>query len=173
MLAFRSPVLALTAAILNLFSIGAAYGILVAAFQFGWAARLLGIPGDVPIESYVPMFVFAVVFGLSMDYEVFLVSRIREHWLASGDNAASVARGLGETARVISAAALILAWVFFSFLLSTSVVVKMFALGLGFSVLIDATIIRMLIVPAVMLILGRANWWTPRRPGSARPVLDT
>jgi RND superfamily putative drug exporter len=122
--AFRSPVLALKAALLNLLSIGAAYGVIVAVFQWGWGAGLLGLSGTVPIESYVPMIIFAIVFGLSMDYEVFLISRIREHWLQSHDNQRSVATGLSQTARVITCAALIMASVFFAFLLSANVVVK-------------------------------------------------
>jgi len=160
--AFRSPVLALKAALLNLLSIAASYGVVVAVFQWGWGSGALGLSGTVPIESYVPMMMFAIVFGLSMDYEVFLLSRIREHWLASGDNRASVAAGLGQTARVIGAAAVIMASVFFAFLLSSNVVVKMLALGLGVSVLLDATVIRLLIVPALMFVFGRANWWSPR-----------
>jgi len=159
--AFRSPVLALKAAILNLLSIGAAYGVVVAVFQWGWGSSLLGVSEKVPVESYVPMMMFAIVFGLSMDYEVFLLSRIREDWLASRDNHASVAAGLAATARVISCAALIMASVFLSFLLSTSVVVKMLALGLGVSVLIDASIIRLVVVPATMFLIGRLNWWMP------------
>jgi RND superfamily putative drug exporter len=160
--AFRSPVVALKAALLNLLSIGAAYGILVAVFQWGWGSSLLGVNGTVPIESYVPMLIFAIVFGLSMDYEVFLVSRIREHWLATGDNADSVATGLAQTARVITCAALIMASVFFAFLFSTKVDVKMLALGLGVSVLIDASIIRLIIVPSLMFVFDKWNWWTPR-----------
>ncbi len=159
--AFRSPVVALKAVLLNLLSIGAAYGILVAVFQWGWGSGLLGVDGTVPIESYVPMIIFAIVFGLSMDYEVFLVSRIREHWLASGDNAGSVASGLGQTALVISCAALIMASVFFAFLLSTKVDIKMLALGLGASVLIDASVIRLMIVPSLMFLFDRYNWWAP------------
>jgi RND superfamily putative drug exporter len=159
--AFRSPVVALKAALLNLLSIGAAYGILVAAFQWGWASSLFGVPGTVPIESYVPMIVFAIVFGLSMDYEVFLISRIREHWLSGRTNRDSVANGLAQTARVITCAAVILASVFFAFLLSTNVTVKMLALGLGASVIIDATVIRLMIVPALMFLFDRANWWAP------------
>jgi RND superfamily putative drug exporter len=161
LVAFRSPVLALKAALLNLLSIGAAYGIIVAVFQWGWGADLLGLSGPVPIESYVPMIIFAIVFGLSMDYEVFLVSRIREHWLRTRDNEHSVAAGLSQTARVITCAALIMASVFFAFLLSTNVVVKMLALGLGASVIIDATVIRLLIVPSLMFLFDTANWWTP------------
>ncbi|HET8979891.1 MAG TPA: MMPL family transporter [Solirubrobacteraceae bacterium] len=158
---FRSPVVALKAALLNLLSIAAAYGVIVAVFQWGWGASALGVSGPVPIESYVPMIIFAIVFGLSMDYEVFLVSRIREYWLLTGDNRRSVAMGLSRTARVITCAALIMASVFFAFLLSTNVVIKMLALGLGASVIIDATIIRMVIVPALMFLFDRANWWSP------------
>ena len=169
---FRSLVLALKAAVLNLLSIVAANGIIVAVFQLGWGASLLGISGTVPIESYVPMIIFAIVFGLSMDYEVFLLSRIREHWLAEHDNMHSVATGLSETARVISCAALIMASVFFAFLLSTSVVVKMLALGLGASVIIDATLIRLLIVPSLMFVFDRANWWIPAWLDRVLPRLE-
>jgi RND superfamily putative drug exporter len=169
LVAFRSPVLALKAALLNLLSIGAAYGIIVAVLQWGWGASLLGVTGTVPIESYVPMIIFAIVFGLSMDYEVFLVSRIREHWLGTNDNQYSVAAGLSQTARVISCAALIMASVFFAFLLSTNVVVKMLALGLGASVIIDVTVIRLLVVPSLMFVFDKANWWTPRWMERALP----
>jgi RND superfamily putative drug exporter len=118
------------------------------------------------------MLIFAIVFGLSMDYEVFLVSRIREHWLATGDNVRSVALGLDQTARVITCAAVILASVFFAFLLATSVVVKMLALGLGASVIIDATVIRMMIVPALMFVFDRANWWMPEWLDRILPRLE-
>jgi RND superfamily putative drug exporter len=159
---FRSPVLALKAAVLNFFSIGAAYGVIVAVFQWGWGSSLLGVNGTVPIESYVPMIMFAIIFGLSMDYEVFLLTRVREAWGRTHDNHASVAAGLAATARVITCAALIITCVFLSFLISGNVVVKMLALGLGVSIVVDATIIRLLVVPATMFLLGRANWWTPR-----------
>ena len=172
LLTFRSPVLALKAALLNLLSIGAAYGVIVAVFQRGWGSSLLGLSEKVPIESYVPMMMFAVVFGLSMDYEVFLLSRVREARAATGDNHASVARGLAATGRVISCAALIMTAVFLSFLLSASVVVKMFALGLGASVVIDATVIRLVVVPATMFLLGRFNWWTPGWLDRLLPRLD-
>ena len=162
LLAFRSPILAIKAGLLNLLSIGAAFGVVVAVFQWGWGSSLLGVSEKVPIESYVPMMIFAIVFGLSMDYEVFLLSRVREAWLRTGDNRASVAHGLATTARVISCAALIMTSVFAAFLLSTSVIVKMLALGLGLSVLIDASVIRLLVVPAAMFLLGKYNWWTPR-----------
>jgi RND superfamily putative drug exporter len=169
---FRSPVLALKAAVLNLLSIGAAYGVLVAVFQWGWGSSALGVSEKVPVESYVPMMMFAIVFGLSMDYEVFLLSRIREAWTSTLDNHASVAAGLAATARVITCAALIMASVFLSFLLSTDVVVKMLALGLGVSVLIDATVIRLIVVPATMFLLGRYNWWIPSWLDRVLPHLE-
>jgi len=159
---FRAPVLALKAAVLNLLSIGAAYGVVVAVFQWGWGGSLLGVDEKVPVESYVPMMMFAIVFGLSMDYEVFLLSRVRERWLATGDNGRSVADGLAATARVITCAALIMTSVFLAFLISSNVVIKMLALGLGVSVLIDASLIRLVVVPATMFLLSRANWWLPR-----------
>ena len=162
LLSFRSPVLALKAALLNLFSIGAAYGVIVAVFQWGWGGSLLGVSGKVPIESYVPMIMFAIVFGLSMDYEVFLLSRVREAWGRTKDNQLAVGEGLAATARVITCAAVIITCVFLAFLLSSNVVVKMLALGLGVSVIVDASIIRLLVVPATMFLMGRANWWTPR-----------
>jgi RND superfamily putative drug exporter len=162
LVSFRSPVLALKAAVLNFFSIGAALGVIVAVFQWGWGSSLLGVSEKVPVESYVPMIMFAIVFGLSMDYEVFLLTRIREAWGRTRDNAVSVAAGLSATARVISCAALIITGVFLAFLLSASVVVKMLALGLGVSIVVDATLIRLLVVPATMFLLGEANWWTPR-----------
>ncbi len=162
LITFRSPVLALKAGLLNLASIGAAYGVVVAVFQWGWGSSLFGVDEKVPVESYLPMIIFAIVFGLSMDYEVFLLSRVREEWLRTGDNHASVAHGLATTARVISCAALIMTSVFAAFLLSANVVVKMLALGLGLSVLIDASVIRLLVVPAAMFLLGNYNWWTPR-----------
>ncbi|MFJ1708645.1 MMPL family transporter [Kitasatospora sp. NPDC088346] len=158
---FRSLLVAVKAAVLNLFSIAAAYGVVVAVFQWGWGGPLLGVTEPVPVESYVPMMMFAIAFGLSMDYEVFLLSRIREAWLERRDNRAAVATGLAATARVITCAAMIMASVFLAFLLSTSVVVKMLALGLGVSVVVDATVVRLLLVPATMYLFGRANWWLP------------
>jgi RND superfamily putative drug exporter len=172
LVSFRSPVLALKAAVVNLLSIGASYGVVVAVFQWGWGGSVLGVSEKVPIESYVPMMMFAIVFGLSMDYEVFLVSRVRERWLATHDNARSVADGLAATARVITCAALIMTSVFLAFLLSSSVVVKMLALGLGVSVLIDASLIRLLIVPATMFLLGRACWWLPSWLDRVLPHLE-
>jgi RND superfamily putative drug exporter len=172
LVSFRSPVLALKAAVLNLFSIGAAFGVIVAVFQWGWGGSALGVSSKVPIESYVPMMMFAIVFGLSMDYEVFLLSRVREAWLRTGDDQASVADGLASTARVITCAALIMTSVFLAFLLSSSVVIKLLALGLGLSVLIDASIIRLLVVPATMFLLGRGNWWIPAWLDRILPHLD-
>ncbi|WP_116948721.1 MMPL family transporter [Jiangella endophytica] len=172
LLSFRSPVLALKAALLNLLSIAAAYGVVVAVFQWGWGSSLLGVDQDVPIESYVPMIMFAIVFGLSMDYEVFLLSRVREAWLATGENHGSVTTGLAVTARVISSAALIMMSVFFAFVVSDQVVVKMLAVGLGFSVLIDATVIRLLVVPSAMFLLGDRCWWLPNWLDRVLPHLE-
>ncbi|MFC7183010.1 MMPL family transporter, partial [Kitasatospora paranensis] len=169
---FRSLLVAVKAAVLNLFSIGAAYGVVVAVFQWGWGGPLLGVGERVPVESYVPMMMFAIVFGLSMDYEVFLLSRIREIWLHRGDNHLAVAGGLAATARVITCAAMIMTSVFLAFLLSPDVVVKMLALGLGVSVVIDATVVRLLLVPATMYLFGRANWWLPRWLDAVLPHLD-
>ena len=159
---FRGPLIALKAAVLNLLSIGASYGVVVAVFQWGWGGPQLGVAGTVPVESYVPMMMFAIVFGLSMDYEVFLLSRVHETWLRTRNAKDSVAHALELTARVITCAALIMVSVFAAFLLSDTIVVKMLGLGLAVSVLIDATVVRLLLVPAVMTVLGKAAWWTPR-----------
>ncbi len=161
LMSFRSLLLAVKAAVLNLLSIGAAYGVVVAVFQWGWGRSLLGVSENVPIESYVPMIMFAIVFGLSMDYEVFLLSRVREHWDESHNNGRAVEVGLSDTARVITCAALIMVSVFAAFVGSTDVVIKMLGVGLAASVLIDATIVRLLLVPAVMNIFGSACWYFP------------
>jgi len=158
---FRSVVVAIKAAVMNLLSIAAAYGVLVAIVQFGWLGRAFGFPEPMPITTWVPIFLFVILFGLSMDYEVFLLSRIRENYDATGDNATSVARGLAQTARVITAAAAIMVVVFLSFVLGANVAVKQIGLGLAVAVLIDATLVRMVLVPAVMELLGKANWWLP------------
>jgi uncharacterized membrane protein YdfJ with MMPL/SSD domain len=158
---FRSVTIAIKAAVMNLLSISAAYGVLVAVVQNGWGASLFGFPEKMPITTWVPMFLFVILFGLSMDYEVFLISRIREEYDVTGDNAASVARGLARTARVITAAAAIMVVVFLSFVLGSDVAVKQIGLGLAVAVLIDASIVRMVLVPAVMELLGKANWWLP------------
>ncbi len=169
---FRSVPLAIKAALLNLISIGAAYGVLVAVFQWGWGAGLTGLTENVPIESYVPMMMFAIVFGLSMDYEIFLLSRIQEAWHTTGDSAGAVAAGLASTARVITCAALIMVAVFASFVASTTVVVKMLAVGLASAVVIDASIVRLVLVPAFMFVLGNNNWWLPRWLDRILPHLD-
>ena len=161
MIVFRSIMIPLKAALMNLLSIGAAYGIVVAVFQWGLGTSLVGVDQTGPIESFLPMMLFAVLFGLSMDYEVFLVSRIREEYLNSRDNAESVARGLAATASVITAAAAIMIMVFASFVLNDQRVVKEFGLGLAFAVLIDATVVRLLLVPATMELMGDVNWWLP------------
>jgi RND superfamily putative drug exporter len=169
---FRGPLVALKAAVLNLVSIAASYGVVVAVFQWGWGGPALGVSGTVPIESYVPMMMFAIVFGLSMDYEVFLLSRVHEAWLDTGESRASVAHGLEVTARVITCAALIMVSVFAAFLLDNNIVVKMLGLGLAVSVLIDATIVRLLLVPAVMTLLGKRAWWTPSRLDRVLPHIN-
>ena len=160
--AFRSVVIAAKAAILNLLSIGAAYGVIVAIFQWGWGASLIGLHTTLPIPAYVPMLVFAIVFGLSMDYEVFLLSRVHEAWVATGDPHRSVAIGIGSTARVITTAAAIMVVVFASFVLDSDPTVKMLAIGMAFAVLIDASVVRMILVPSVMALLGAGAWWMPR-----------
>ncbi|RRQ88496.1 MMPL family transporter [Streptomyces griseofuscus] len=160
---FRSLVIPLKAVVLNLLTTAASYGVLVAVFQWGWGDALLGLSEPVPIESYVPMMMFAIVFGLSMDYEIFLLSRIAEAWHRTGDNRLAVGEGLSATARVISAAALIMTAVFLSFTASPTVVVKMLALGLAISVIVDATVVRLVLVPSAMFLMGRTNWWIPRR----------
>ena len=160
MAVFRSLVVPLKAVIMNMLSIGAAYGVLVAVFQWGWLGGLIGIePG--PIEPFMPMMLFAVLFGLSMDYEVFLLSRMKEEYERTGDAVNSVADGLAATARVITAAALIMVFVFGSFVLEDQRAIKMFGLGLAAAVAADASLVRMLIVPSTMELLGARNWWLP------------
>ncbi len=161
MIVFRSLLVPVKAVVMNLLSIGAAYGVLVAVFQWGWAKDLFGVE-PAPIEPFLPMMLFAIVFGLSMDYEVFLLSRIREEWVRTGDAHTSVADGLAATARVITAAAAIMVFVFGSFLGESVRTIKLFGFGLALAVLLDATIVRMLLVPATMELLGDRNWWLPR-----------
>jgi len=160
MVVFRSLLVPLKAVVMNVLSIGAAYGMLVAIFQWGWGADLIGIDSG-PIEAMAPLMLFAIVFGLSMDYEVFLLSRVREEYDRSGDSAAAVADGVAATARVITAAAAIMVAVFGSFMLEDDRITKLFGLGLALAVLLDATIVRMLLVPATMELLGDRNWWMP------------
>ncbi len=160
MAVFRSLVVPLKAVIMNMLSIGAAYGVLVAVFQWGWLGGLVGVePG--PIEPFMPMMLFAVLFGLSMDYEVFLLSRMKEEYERTGDSVNSVAAGLALTARVITAAALIMVFVFGSFVFEDQRAIKMFGLGLAAAVAVDASLVRMLIVPSTMELLGARNWWLP------------
>jgi RND superfamily putative drug exporter len=172
MAVFRSVLVPLKAALMNLLSIGAAYGVVVAVFQWGWGASLIGLDGTVPIVSFVPMFMFAVLFGLSMDYEVFLLSRIREDYLAGRDNRRSVITGISSTARVITSAALVMICVFSGFVLGPQPIVKMFGVGLATAVLVDATIVRVVLVPATMRLMGEANWWLPRWLDRLLPHLD-
>jgi RND superfamily putative drug exporter len=159
---FRSVLVALKAAIMNLLSIGAAYGFLVVVAQWGWMKGLFGIHSTGPIANFIPMMMFAILFGLSMDYEVFLLSRVREEYVRTGDNGLAVADGLATTARVITAAAAIMVMVFLSFVLGPELAIKQIGLGLASAILIDATLIRMVLVPSTMELLGRANWWVPR-----------
>lgn len=159
--AFRSVVIPLQAAFMNLLSIGAAYGLVTAVFQEGWGASLIGLDGPVPVVSFLPLVMFAILFGLSMDYEVFLLTQIREAYKSSGDNDASVIDGLAHSGRVITSAALIMVAVFFSFVLSSDPTTKQFGVGLAFAVAIDATVVRCLLVPAVMVLMKRWNWWFP------------
>ena len=169
---FRSLLVPLKAAIMNVLSIGAAYGVIVAVFQWGWFRGLFGVEQSLPIVSFIPMMMFAILFGLSMDYEVFLLSRVREEWLRTGDARESVPTGLAATARVITSAALIMICVFLSFVLVDEPTVKMMGLGLATAVFVDATIIRMVLVPATMELLGDANWWLPRWLDRILPHLD-
>ncbi len=162
MVVFRSLLVPLKAVIMNLLSIGAAFGVIVAVFQWGWAADLIGVSRTTPVEAWAPVFIFAIVFGLSMDYEVFLLSRIREEYDRTGDNASAVADGLALTARVITAAAAIMVCVFGSFVLGDEVSLKLMGLGLAVAVFIDATIVRLVLVPSTMELLGDWNWWLPK-----------
>jgi RND superfamily putative drug exporter len=167
---FRSVLIPVKAAVMNLFSVGAAYGVLTAVSQWGWGGRLFGFPENIPVTTWVPVFLFVILFGLSMDYEVFLLSRIREAYLISHDNAAAVARGLAETGRVISAAAAIMVVVFLAFDATPDVSVKQIGLGLAVAVLVDATVIRLVLVPALMELLGKANWWLPSWLGAVTDI---
>ena len=172
MVVFRSLLVPLKAVLLNLLSIAAALGVTVAVFTWGWLRTLVGLREAVPLEDVVPMLMFAIVFGLSMDYEVFLLSRVREEWRIGGDSRGSVVRGLTSTARVISAAASIMVCVFLAFTLSSDAVVKMIGLGLAVAVFLDATVIRLVLVPATMSLLGDLNWWLPRWLDRLLPHVD-
>ncbi|MEV8435908.1 MMPL family transporter [Actinosynnema sp. NPDC051121] len=172
LLAFRAPLLALKAAVMDLVSIGAAYGVLTAVFTWGWGVTWIGLSGPVPIPSFVPLMLFALLFGLSMDYEVFLLSDVRRRWRATGDNLRSVREGLVGTGGVITAAAAIMVGVFLAFVPGDDPTIKMFGVGLAVAIAVDATVVRCLLVPATMAVLGDLNWWTPRRtrPSSAAAV---
>ena len=172
MIVFRSVLVPLKAALMNLLSIAAAYGVLVAVFQWGWGNELIGLHSTMPINPFLPLIMFAILFGLSMDYEVFLLSRVREEYVATGDNHEAVVRGLSSTARVITSAALIMISVFGAFVLSDDPNGKLFGVGLAVAVLLDATLVRMVLVPATMSLLGRANWWLPGWLDRILPHLD-
>ncbi|MEZ5382439.1 MAG: MMPL family transporter [Microthrixaceae bacterium] len=171
MVVFRSLLVPLKAVVMNLLSIGAAYGLVVALFQWGWLSSITGVQ-PAPIEPFIPMMLFAIVFGLSMDYEVFLLSRVREEWQRTGDARTSVADGLAATAKVITAAAAIMVFVFGSFLLENDRIIKMFGTGLASAIFLDATIVRMLLVPATMELLGAKNWWLPGWLDRLLPTID-
>jgi putative drug exporter of the RND superfamily len=172
MAVFRSLLVPLKAVVMNMLSIGAAYGLVVMVFQWGWAKELVGVGKGGPIEPFVPMMMFAILFGLSMDYEVFLLSRMKEEYDRGSGNAKAVADGLAATARVITAAAGIMVFVFGSFLLESDRVIKLFGLGLASAVFLDATVVRMLLVPATMELLGDRNWWLPGWLGRILPNID-
>jgi RND superfamily putative drug exporter len=170
--AFRSPLIAAKAGLMNLLSVGAAYGVMALFAGGGWfGADLLGIDQSVPVAPFIPVMMFAILFGLSMDYEVFLLSRVREEYLGHGDTARAVAEGLAKTARVITAAAAIMVVVFLAFVTSGEIFLKLLGIGMATAILVDATVVRMVLVPALMQLLGRANWWMPRWLDRAVPRL--
>jgi putative drug exporter of the RND superfamily len=170
--AFRSPLIALKAGVMNLLSVGAAYGVMALFAGGGWfGADLLGIDRATPVAPFIPVMMFAILFGLSMDYEVFLLSRVREEFLGHGDTARAVTEGLARTARVITAAAAIMVVVFLAFVTSGEIFLKLLGIGMATAVLVDATVVRMVLVPALMQLFGRANWWMPRWLDRAVPRL--
>jgi RND superfamily putative drug exporter len=169
---FRSVVIAVQAAISNLISIVAAYGVIAYAAQGGWLGDLIGITTPTPIPAFIPMMMFAILFGLSMDYEVFLVSRIREDYLAGNETSTAIADGVASTGKVITAAALIMTAVFGAFVLDDQIFLKIIGIGMAAAVLVDATIIRLMLVPSVMQLLGRHNWWIPGWLDRLLPALD-
>ncbi len=172
LVAFRAPIMALKAGLMNLLSVGAAYGVVALVAEGGWAGGLVGIDSETPVAPFIPVMMFAILFGLSMDYEVFLLSRIREQFLRHGDSSRSVVEGLARTARVITAAAAIMVVVFLAFLSSPEVFLKLMGIGMATAIFVDATIVRMVLVPAVMQILGRGNWWLPGWLDRRLPRLD-
>jgi RND superfamily putative drug exporter len=162
----------LKAVVMNLLSISAAYGVVVAVFQWGRGSGVLGLGEPGPVEAWAPMMLFAILFGLSMDYEVFLLSRIKEEYNRTADSATAVADGLARTARLITAAAGIMIFVFGGFVLSADRALQLFGLGLAVAVLVDVTVVRMVLVPATMELLGDRNWWMPRWLDRLLPRLD-
>ena len=162
MIAFRSLVIPLTAAVMNLLAAGASFGVIVAIFQWGWLSEPLGIGGGGPVEAFIPVMFFAILFGLSMDYQVFLVSRMHEEWLHTGDNRRSITVGQGETGGIITAAAIIMIAVFGGFILGDARVIKLFGIGLASAVFLDAFVVRTVLVPSLMHLLGNANWCYPK-----------
>jgi putative drug exporter of the RND superfamily len=169
---FRSIAVPLKAAVMNLLSVGAAYGVLTAVFQWGWGLQLLGIDHSRPVSSWLPILMFTILFGLSMDYEVFLLSRVKEDYDRTRDPHGSVARGLASTSRVITAAAAIMVMVFFGFVTEMDALIRMLGFGMGVAILLDATVVRMVLVPATMSLLGHRNWWLPGWLDRALPQLD-
>jgi RND superfamily putative drug exporter len=172
LVAFHSPFISLKAAVMNLLSVSAAYGVMTLFAKGGGLSNLIGIDHEVPIAPFMPVMMFAILFGLSMDYEVFLISRIREEYLKDGDTRRAVADGLAKTARVITAAAAIMVVVFLAFLAAPDVFLKLFGIGLASAIFLDATVVRMVLVPAVMQLLGKRNWWIPDWLERILPRLD-
>jgi putative drug exporter of the RND superfamily len=161
MVVFRSLVIPAVASVMNLLSVGAALGVMNVVFGWGWGSSILGISAAAPVEVFLPVIMFSVLFGLSMDYEVFLVSRIYEEWRRNGDNRAAVTTGQIATGRVITAAACIMILVFLSFVLNSNIIIEQFGVGLAAAIIIDAFVVRAVLVPALMHEFGRANWWLP------------
>jgi RND superfamily putative drug exporter len=161
MMVFRSLLIPAVASVMNLLSVGAALGVMNAVFEWGWGSSVLGVSRLGPVEVFIPVIMFSVLFGLSMDYEVFLVSRMQEEWSISHANRAAITKGQTETGRVITAAALIMILVFVSFLLGGSLIIQQFGIGLAGAIIIDAFIIRTVLVPSLMHLSGKANWWLP------------
>ena len=172
LVAFRSPLISLKAGIMNLLSVGAGYGVMTVVSKGGTLGGLIGLDQEVPIAPFLPVMMFAILFGLSMDYEVFLISRIREEYLKHGNTSRAVADGLAKTARVITAAAAIMVVVFLAFLAAPDTFLKLFGIGLATSIFLDATVVRMVLVPAVMQLLGSRNWWIPDWLERTLPRID-
>jgi putative drug exporter of the RND superfamily len=172
LLAFRSLLVPLKAVIMNVFSILAAFGVVSYAFDHEWTARLIGLEGPIPIVSYVPLMMFAILFGLSMDYEVFLMTHVREQWRKTNDPHEAVVHGLATTARVITSAAMIMVSVFLAFVINGDPTVKQFGLGMAVAVAVDATVVRCVLVPAIMSLLGSAGWWLPNWVERSTPKIS-